>query len=442
MKKSQQEQHRHCRHTSSTPLLGQVLVILPLILLAVGEVAGWILQTTETATRTAPSTTLRANRGEGKNNIDDVLQPLHRKQHRQGGAGRGAAAAASAAGGAESSSGGGPSSSSQSGGRWTVSGRWEQQEGGASVGEQFLLKEKFGTYFKVPNPSTLMTKIVCTIGPKTSDATTIGRMMDAGMTAARINMSHGSTETASRIIDTVRKVAATRRKLCPIILDTKGPEIRVCGVLSPSSKLSESSESSSYASIQLNGEDEVALLTGVYSDSSYLPDSPLPNLPSKQVAVSYPYLGNSVRQGDVVLLDDGRISLIVTRVPSEDIVLSQVIEGGKLLNNKGVNLPGCHVELPHLTEKDESDILFGVSKNVEYIAHSFTRSGTGINSIRELPGNDFVQFCLCGCQIDTNATRFRPTQHLFLNQNEYIMNYKALLKVVRKLSQKSNRKRG
>jgi len=234
-----------------------------------------------------------------------------------------------------------------------VSGRWETQESNLQTGEQYMMKEKFGTYFKVPNPNTLMTKIVCTIGPKTSDATTVGRMMDAGMTAARINMSHGTAETAGKIIDTIRAVAGTRRRLCPIILDTKGPEIRVGWI-------------SSQPELVLQSEDEVALLAGVHSESR--PTKPVPNLPEKQVVVTYPYLSNSVRQGDVVLLDDGRISLIVTRVPSEDVVLTQVIEGGTLVNNKGVNLPGCHVELPHLTEKDEQDILFGVSKNVEYIA--------------------------------------------------------------------------
>jgi pyruvate kinase len=235
-----------------------------------------------------------------------------------------------------------------------------------------LLPEQFGTYFKVPNPATLMTKIICTIGPATDDPETLGRMMDAGMSAARINMSHGSHDYAAQCIDHVRQAAKTRCKLCPIILDTMGPEIRV-------SWLSNTSKS-----LQLNSQDHVVLLTGRYLEQP--PNKPLPGLPDHQVAVSYPYLAKAVRQGDVVLLDDGRISLMVTRVSSEDAVCAQVIQGGTLLHNKGVNLPGCHVELPHLTEKDKQDILFGVQKKVEYIAHSFTRSATGINQVRELPG--------------------------------------------------------
>jgi len=138
------------------------------------------------------------------------------------------------------------------------------------------------------------------------------------------------------------------------------------------------------------------LLTGRHSKEPQQDDSidPTPELhklsePAQtaiKVAVTYPYLSGAVKQGDVVLLDDGRISLMVTRVPNDNEVFTQVIEGGTLVNNKGVNLPGCHVELPHLTPKDVEDIQFGISKNVEYIAHSFTRSATGINQVRELPG--------------------------------------------------------
>ena len=280
--------------------------------------------------------------------------------------------------------------------RWTGSGRWESTEVD-STGEQFLLKEKFGTYFKVPNPATLMTKIICTIGPATNDPEILGRMMvskrgltdarlvklvickltnsffalqDAGMTAARINMSHGSREYAAKIIDNVRAAAANRHRLCPIILDTKGPKIRVSWLSS--------------ATLDLKSGEDVLLLTGKHSEES--PENPMKGQPDHQIAVSYQYLTKAVQQGDVVLLDDGRISLMVTRIQSEDSLRCTVIEGGVLKPNKGVNLPGCHVELPHLTEKDKQDILFGVSKNVEYIAHSFTRSPLGITMVCEVPG--------------------------------------------------------
>lgn len=251
--------------------------------------------------------------------------------------------------------------------RWTDSSRWESEPG-----EQFLLKEKFGTYFKLPNPATLMTKIICTIGPATMNPTMLGRMMDAGMTAARINMSHGTHEYMKEVIGNVRKVAKERRKLCPIILDTKGPEIRVGWTSSPK--------------LTLDSGDNLVLLTGTYSDSAVTFEENDDDTLKRRIVVTYPYLSSAVHAGDVVLLDDGRISLIVTSIPNDDEVHTQVIEGGELVVNKGVNLPGCHVDLPHLTEKDEQDILFGVSMGVEYIAHSFTRSATGINQVRELPG--------------------------------------------------------
>lgn len=272
--------------------------------------------------------------------------------------------------------------------RWTGSGRWEQQGSGSA--QQFLLQEKFGTYFQVPNPSTLLTKIICTIGPATaSDPAALGRMMDAGMSAARINMSHAADyEAAAAAIDAIRQVAATRRRLCPIILDTQGPEIRVHWI---------STDDESTTSLVLNSGDPFVLLTGKYAEKQNDADSQgeeedkrFKNLDldedTNAAAVTYAYLANSVQRGDVVLLDDGRISLSVTAVPSEHEVHATVVQGGRLVRNKGVNLPGCHVELPHLTDKDQQDIRFGVSKRVEYIAHSFTRSATGINQVREVPG--------------------------------------------------------
>ena len=238
-----------------------------------------------------------------------------------------------------------------------------------------------------------MTKIICTIGPATSDLTTLGRMMDAGMTAARINMSHGGTDYshASKMIDNIREVANTRRKLCPIVLDTKGPEIRVCWLGETEEKV----DAATTEPLHLKSGSPLILLTGKHitkeepakiRDDVHQRLSPRTKQVSTAVAVTYPYLAKAVRQGDVVLLDDGRISLIVVQVLNDNEVEAKVIEGGKLVHNKGVNLPGCHVELPHLTEKDKDDIAFGISKKVEYIAHSFTRSATGINQVRELPG--------------------------------------------------------
>lgn len=256
---------------------------------------------------------------------------------------------------------------SNGGTRWTDSGRWEAPEAPATRGGgSYLLKEKYGTYFQVPNPATLMTKIICTIGPATSDPTTLGRMMDAGMTAARINMSHGGSDytAAAEIIDNIRAVAETRQKLCPIILDTKGPEIRVCWLGAASEDLDGEAETDaddagdppSPRPLRLQSGAPVLLMTGAHlhqnedGTASIQKDAPENLSPRartipQRVAVTYPYLAQAVAQGDVVLLDDGRISLIVVEVLNDNEVLARVIEGGILVNNKGVNLPGCHVEV-------------------------------------------------------------------------------------------------
>ena len=204
-------------------------------------------------------------------------------------------------------------------------------------------------------------------------------------------MSHSSDyEDLGELIKTIREVAKARNKLCPIILDTKGPEIRINWLKCDNNKNDREEDTNNTkkgCSVFWKSGDDVILWTGAYAeDPSPLNDKNNNNKDKKQAAVTYPYLASAVNTGDVILLDDGRISLIVTKIPNEEQVYAKVIEGGTLVNNKGVNLPGCYVDLPHLTPKDEQDILFGVSHNVEYIAHSFTRSATGINQVRELPG--------------------------------------------------------
>jgi hypothetical protein len=168
-----------------------------------------------------------------------------------------------------------PSSSASSNGstRWANYGRWEDElSSPESTGGSYLLKEKYGTYFQVPNPASLMTKIICTIGPATGDLTTLGRMMDAGMTAARINMSHGGSDytAASKMIDNIRQVAQTRRKLCPIILDTKGPEIRVCwlGETNKSSRASSADSSANSERLRLQTGTSAVLLTGKHIETT------------------------------------------------------------------------------------------------------------------------------------------------------------------------------
>ena len=222
--------------------------------------------------------------------------------------------------------------------------------------------DKFGAYFRVPAPASVMTKTVCTIGPASSDEATIARLLDAGMAAARLNTAHGDYASFDQRINTIRKVAAERGYICPIILDTKGPEIRVGKVKN--------------GQIHLEAGGTVVIA----------PVDPLVESTPERIGVNYRLIGTSVHAGDVVLLDDGKISLSVTRIEGPDTVECRVIVGGVLRSNKGVNLPGCTVHLPHVTAKDKADVAFAVSRNVEFIAHSFTRSADGILEVKALPG--------------------------------------------------------
>ena len=221
--------------------------------------------------------------------------------------------------------------------------------------------------FRVPNPATVATKTICTLGPASTSKEMVDRLIRAGMSAIRLNSAHGSHEHFDKVIRIVREVALERGVICPIILDTKGPEIRIGKV------------------IYDEGVDiRSGSMVDVVSNVGLEPREAVTT--SQRLVINYDKLGKSVKEGDVVLLDNGRIALSVVRVPSESSALCKVISGGLLKSNKGVNLPGCYVDLPHVTAKDEKDIAFAVSRQIEYIAHSFTRSREGIEQVRNLPG--------------------------------------------------------
>jgi pyruvate kinase len=169
------------------------------------------------------------------------------------------------------------------------------------------------------------------------------------------------------VIRTVREVAQQRGIICPIILDTKGPEIRVGNVLVDQG-------------VDIVSGSSVEVIGGMNLTSKDTVST------SERVFISYGKLGSSVKEGDVVLLDNGRIALSVSKVKNLSSVICKVISGGPLKAHKGVNLPGCWVDLPHVTAKDERDVAFAVSRQIEYIAHSFIRSKEGINQVRALPG--------------------------------------------------------
>jgi pyruvate kinase len=189
-------------------------------------------------------------------------------------------------------------------------------------------------------------KIVCTLGPASASPEKIGELIDAGMNVARLNFSHGSHEDHAKVLLNVRAEADKRGKAIAVLLDLQGPKIRVGKFAN--------------GQIELKPGAEFTITTEpVVGDE-------------KRCSTTYHLLPNDVKVGDHILLDDGYLTLAVTGVTDRD-VRTVVVAGGMLKNNKGINLPGVEVSAPALSEKDRTDIGFGLRYGVDYVALSFVR---------------------------------------------------------------------
>ena len=200
------------------------------------------------------------------------------------------------------------------------------------------------------------TKIVCTIGPASDNYEKLKEMMLAGMNVARINFSHGTYEEQQKKTDLIKKLREELRLPVSLLLDTKGPEIRI-GIFNEK--------------IYLNEGDTFTLVNDdIIGDNT-------------KVSVSYKNLYNDINIGDTILIDDGLINLNVTSINDKDIVC-KVINGGSLSNNKSVNLPNLTLNLPSLTEKDINDIKFAIDNDFDYIAASFVRKVDDVKAIKKI----------------------------------------------------------
>jgi pyruvate kinase len=206
-------------------------------------------------------------------------------------------------------------------------------------------------------------KIVCTLGPATSTPERIGELIDAGMSVARLNFSHGSHEDHAKMLQTVRAEAEKRNKAIAVLLDLQGPKIRVGRFANGSVELRPGAE------FTITTEDVVG--------------------DEKRVSTTYKLLPLDCKVGDPLLLDDGYISLAVTEV-GDKWVRCVVVTGGVLKNNKGINLPGVEVSAPALSEKDKTDIGFALRHGVEYVALSFVRRAEDVIEAKRLLTADQV----------------------------------------------------
>lgn len=201
------------------------------------------------------------------------------------------------------------------------------------------------------------TKIICTIGPASSDEETFAKMCESGLNVARINFSHGTHEEQGEKIDMIKRVRERLGLPIAIMLDTKGPEYRI--------KTFENGK------ITLSDGDSFTFTTDdVVGDRT-------------RVSVSYPHLVEELRVGDTVLVNNGLVVFEVEKLEGSNAVC-RVVAGGELSDRKSMNFPNKIMKQDYLSEQDKKDIIFGLEKDVDFIAASFVSCQKDVMAIREL----------------------------------------------------------
>jgi len=201
------------------------------------------------------------------------------------------------------------------------------------------------------------TKIIATLGPASASDAVISELVAAGVDVFRLNFSHGTHETHAAIIEKVRKAAKDSGRTVALLQDLSGPKIRT-GRLK------------GHAPVLLKPGDALALVVGDFEGDA------------NRVSTTYADLPKGVHTGDALLLDDGHIQLRVNDV-SGDEIHTVVVDGGPLGEHKGINVPGVELPATSLTEKDITDLHFGVGAGVDFVALSFVQSAVVLQQARE-----------------------------------------------------------
>ena len=200
-------------------------------------------------------------------------------------------------------------------------------------------------------------KIVCTLGPAVESVEKITELIDAGMNMARLNLSHGSHDEHQKRVDLVRSAAKKANKAVAILVDLQGPKIRLGRFSSGPHELSRGD-----------------IFTITTNDTDGTKD---------KVSTTYKGLPGDCKAGDLIMIDDGKVSVQVVQVKGSDVI-TKVIQPGMVSNNKGINLPGVAVSLPALSEKDIADLRWGLQAGVDFIALSFVRNAADIKDIHKI----------------------------------------------------------
>lgn len=201
------------------------------------------------------------------------------------------------------------------------------------------------------------TKIVCTLGPSSSSEEILKKMLKAGMNIARFNFSHGTHDGHKKMIDTFRKVRDSLGVSAAVMLDTKGPEIRIREIENGKATID-------------NGQQYILTNRDIIGNE-------------KEASINFPALmKHDLYRGQKILIDDGNIELSIIDHNDTDIIC-QVVDGGVIKTHKSINLPNFRLDIPFLSEQDKSDILFGIENNVDFIAASFVRCADDVKSLRK-----------------------------------------------------------
>ena len=196
-------------------------------------------------------------------------------------------------------------------------------------------------------------KIVCTIGPASRDGAVLKKLLEAGMDVARLNFSHGTPDEHRAVFDELRRLKSG----VTIMQDLAGPKIRI-GMMNAGHARLHSGERFTLTTRELEGDETKAY-------------------------VSYPALASDVKAGDDVFLSDGIIHLKVEKVEGPN-VRCRIVHGGMLTSRKGVNLPGVRLSTPAVTEKDLSDLAFGLDMGVDFVALSFVSTAADVQRVKGL----------------------------------------------------------
>lgn len=201
------------------------------------------------------------------------------------------------------------------------------------------------------------TKIICTIGPASESEEKLKELILAGLNVARFNFSHGSHEEHKKKFDRVNKVSNELGIPVAVLLDTKGPEIRLKSIDGGKTEL-------------VAGQKFILTSEEVVGNN-------------EKVSITYKNLKNDISVGSTILIDDGLIEMVVEEIEETDIICT-VVNGGPISNNKGVNVPGAVLSMPYISDVDRSDIMFGCDMGFDYLAASFVRSKEDVLEVRKI----------------------------------------------------------